>query len=835
MVFLYAFVSTLDSGNDDHSKASTPRLRSVLVHSKPVMSARWNPVRKGSLAICTGSGSMYVWSDEWEGEGGELEEVAECVGVPAREFCTREIRWAPDGKGLVLLDKETFCCAFEVEEDEAETGIGAHAPAGADLPAFPECTFDEVTENKDPETHDAPKNRFERLESRINELEAMLREKDKVLNSFNAESARLNLSSIFAQRQLPTSFNSVHLGMLPPFGQSSTSPDVDMFHGARGMDDNGGMDYPHFSGNSSLDNLAGVASMLGTGPIDPQFGSDPDVNRGVANGLSARYSPPTGNLDLVFLAWPQNVPTQEVTHHLVEAFFAFWLHADRLFHAPTFMASLDLPPTHPKFPPAAVLHAICAIGSLYVADIAPVPHPPNDYAPSLLDEIFASRLRKIQRRPDSFAEQQAKYAKQAMEVGLDLGQNTFQCVQVCVMLTWFYWCHGRWSEAFLSAAQTLRVAVPCGLNACPPFHTIAETLRPPSILPPAKTVIEDEMRRNTFWLGYAMERLIGTGNGWALSLDDQDVCQLLPVRMDQFVQGVLVYPQDRQWSHDKDVLTTHREQQTDSFILYIKATILLSRVKTFNLRFKGKHYVGDASIVSPNNSPADGETPNLDNFDIKEAPAYRELEASVLAYRAAFPQHLRDPVPSDGQPVDPYLYAAHLIPYLATILLHEPHARPDSSTCTHAGKILKASRSIVDLAYTVNATSYDLSLLGLNPIMCWFIAARVLIRFLKVAIDANSEQHIMALQGEIYFLRTVIGKAGDRLFLPERYRKMLDENLFATCGQQFEETISTPASQSVPDDFSSAMDNPESVQAHLDMFMQYKAPPPPRRRMQTLS
>lgn len=111
-------------------------------------------------------------------------------------------------------------------------------------------------------------------------------------------------------------------------------------------------------------------------------------------------------------------------------------------------------------------------------------------------------------------------------------------------------------QAFLSAAQTLRVAVPCGLNACPPFHTIAETLRPPSILPPAKTVIEDEMRRNTFWLGtslpvlfhrstsqwcflgYAMERLIGTGNGWALSLDDQDICQLLPVRSDQYDQGV---------------------------------------------------------------------------------------------------------------------------------------------------------------------------------------------------------------------------------------------------------------------------------------------------------
>ena len=160
------------------------------------------------------------------------------------------------------------------------------------------------------------------------------------------------------------------------------------------------------------------------------------------------------------------------------------------------------------------------------------------------------------------------------------------------MLTWFYWGHGRYGfapfisyrlsdvlilggqkwvisghtkdishflQAFLSAAHALRVAVPCGLNVCPPFHTISETLRPPAIIPPAKTVIEDEMRRNTFWLGeihqigfpaiimrywqgggiaYAMERHMGTGNGWALSLDDQDICQLLPLRGDQFEQGV---------------------------------------------------------------------------------------------------------------------------------------------------------------------------------------------------------------------------------------------------------------------------------------------------------
>jgi hypothetical protein len=29
---------------------------------------------------------VYTWSDEWVNENGEEEEMAECIGVPAREF-----------------------------------------------------------------------------------------------------------------------------------------------------------------------------------------------------------------------------------------------------------------------------------------------------------------------------------------------------------------------------------------------------------------------------------------------------------------------------------------------------------------------------------------------------------------------------------------------------------------------------------------------------------------------------------------------------------------------------------------------------------------------------
>ncbi|KAF9480086.1 WD repeat-containing protein 8 [Pholiota conissans] len=97
-----------------------PRLRSVLIHSQPVLHARWNPIRKGSLALCCGNQSIYIWSDEWQNESGEEEEMAECVGVPAKKFETKDLHWAPDGKGMVLLGKDQFCCAFEVIEGDED-------------------------------------------------------------------------------------------------------------------------------------------------------------------------------------------------------------------------------------------------------------------------------------------------------------------------------------------------------------------------------------------------------------------------------------------------------------------------------------------------------------------------------------------------------------------------------------------------------------------------------------------------------------------------------------------------------------------------------------------
>ena len=80
VVHIYEFPYTL-SKEINLNLTDVPRLRSLLIQQQPVVQASWNPVRKGVLSLCTGSPSLYTWSDEWVGEDGE-EEMAECIGVP---------------------------------------------------------------------------------------------------------------------------------------------------------------------------------------------------------------------------------------------------------------------------------------------------------------------------------------------------------------------------------------------------------------------------------------------------------------------------------------------------------------------------------------------------------------------------------------------------------------------------------------------------------------------------------------------------------------------------------------------------------------------------------
>ncbi len=100
------------------------------------------------------------------------------------------------------------------------------------------------------------------------------------------------------------------------------------------------------------------------------------------------------------------------------------------------------------------------------------------------------------------------------------------------------------------------------------------------------------------------------------------------------------------------MLLYHPPTQTDSFILFIKASILLSQVKNFNLRFRGRYFSGDAAMYSPSGSPTD----KPDKLDPRDTQAFQELDHITMSFRQTWPGNFRNPV--QDEMIDAYLYSA---------------------------------------------------------------------------------------------------------------------------------------------------------------------------------
>ncbi|KAI0673438.1 hypothetical protein C8Q78DRAFT_968112 [Trametes maxima] len=625
----------------------------------------------------------------------------------------------------------------------------AHAPPGADLPPHPECTFDEISEPNSSDTQDSPRDRFEQLESRINELEALLQEKEE--GSFS--SSRPASVNIFGN---------------PPAGagyaNSADSPGISASL-------NGQPVVSHFSTSSALDDLAGVAALVGDPSSSQDFtesGLSPFFGFGFEHSQAESLKLCFG-LEAVNPGWPRNLPTHPYLRHFVEAFLTFTPGVSRMFHTSTFLASLSLPAAHPKFPPPAVLHAMCAMGSMYTAAV-PTADPSSPLA----------CLLKAPGQSNTFAEIQIKAARDAIELALRTTSDLFGTLQAQIIVALWYWYNARWSEACVAFALSLRYAVPCGLNACAPFDSVSTSnVAHTSLIPPAANVAEDEMRRNTFWFAYMMERHFAAINNFAMMLDDDDVAQMLPVRGDKFEQGILVSPDERQWSYQPDVIETHLDDEIDSFILHVKATMLLSKVKVFNGRYKTKRHLGDPAM-QPNGQGIPGMPgTNL----IQTAPAFIELDRLIEAFKASLPTTLRNPT-SNGV-IDVSLLTALSTAHFATIILHEGHAMIGRAACISSCKVLAAARGILNLLHEACSTGHNLALLGVFPMICWFASGRVLIRFLKSAINAKSEEHIATLRTEVDFIRSVICEIGETVPHAQQYGKMLDAHLAQTCGKQY--------------------------------------------------
>ena len=155
----------------------------------------------------------------------------------------------------------------------------------------------------------------------LDELESLLREKDKALQN-PTQSPFASSSSIPTPSTSHTngfSFDSVPF--MNGHGNPITNSAIPSAYGSFAQskpNDIPPLDFPRFPNTSSLDNLAGVASMLGSAPM-PDSHIDPIVPGLQTDSISA-FPTSTSNLDLVFTSWPANLPNREITRHLYVIF-----------------------------------------------------------------------------------------------------------------------------------------------------------------------------------------------------------------------------------------------------------------------------------------------------------------------------------------------------------------------------------------------------------------------------------------------------------------------------------------------------------------------------------
>lgn len=176
------------------------------------------------------------------------------------------------------------------------------------------------------------------------------------------------------------------------------------------------------------------------GNIKPLFGALLQTPSLSQNALSMPTPP----------AWPENLPPAPIVRHLVETFFNTIQLAPHLIHRPTFTSSLTLPPKDPGFPSVALLHAICAVTTLYApltirqALAAAAPRPSSSSSDRSSGGWGAtgspSRDAEVNAQITAFADEHAELARNLAHLDVRHSKRMLESVQSTIILGWYNVC-----------------------------------------------------------------------------------------------------------------------------------------------------------------------------------------------------------------------------------------------------------------------------------------------------------------------------------------------------------------------------------------------------------
>ncbi|KAJ3218127.1 WD repeat-containing protein wrap73 [Dinochytrium kinnereticum] len=79
---------------------------------QPIKQVKWNPVKPNILVYTNGGSHVYVWGGPGLG--------CEAIEVPTIDFVVSQLQWSPDGRSVLLMDREKFCLSFLLHDEDEE-------------------------------------------------------------------------------------------------------------------------------------------------------------------------------------------------------------------------------------------------------------------------------------------------------------------------------------------------------------------------------------------------------------------------------------------------------------------------------------------------------------------------------------------------------------------------------------------------------------------------------------------------------------------------------------------------------------------------------------------
>ncbi|KPV74257.1 uncharacterized protein RHOBADRAFT_54102 [Rhodotorula graminis WP1] len=426
---------------------------------------------------------------------------------------------------------------------------------------------------------------------------------------------------------------------------------------------------------------------------------------GSTSGASPPFTPPSDPLfDLFYPGWPRDLPVPEVTHRLIDVYFAKPHMCRDVVNEVKFRTAMTLPPTSDGFPHTALIHIMCAIAALMV---------PDDYLKG--ETYWRSASKPVEYH----------LARCKLSLGANLGFGPlFQTVQVHGLLCYVLYTQARWIELWQTCGQATRISTPLGLNHVRAANDVPQgqgahfkghLLR--------KTDDDDELneRAATFFICLFADRCASASTGWPCSISDIDITTVIPTLGAPYPRGDALTASPLS-IHNPSFFVQHPPHLVGPQQLYSKAVVLLGKTCQFNARAP---YIATTSGA--------GSALNDAISDLRLTDAFKRTDSMIRGFIASIPrgyQFQHRPLGSGAADVltETRLCLVHGMAHASMILLHEPYVATLDDNEPSLRQCVASANEILRSIFLILGTSYEIALFSPFISYCWACAGRTFIR-----------------------------------------------------------------------------------------------------------